>query len=138
MLRPPFGALVYPYDSKLRWWIRGRQAHLVDAVARDPALLEGERGAELQSNMKRLKRWLIAKAVMMAFLSMGAIASAVAFILRRLPGLAAVEDTLSTLAQISSGLAGLFTVGYIITNRTLGQLEIDSIVLFHLQHHKKH
>ncbi len=128
---------MYPYDNAFQWWLKGRYAHLVAAMERHPELLEGGRGKQLQRRLKRIKRWLIIRGLVIAFLFAGAIATVLGFVLRALPALSDLEAGLDLYVRISTYFSAAFALGYLLSTRTLAQLEIDAIMLFHLEHHNK-
>ncbi len=128
---------MYPFDSRLQWWLKGRYAHLVAAMERHPHLLEGKRGGQLQSRLRRIKTWLIVRLVIQVLLFAGLAASLVGIILGLFPALDPLQQALDRLVRITTTFAGLFTIGYLLATRTLAMLEIDAIMLFHLEHHAK-
>lgn len=130
-------APMYPYESKLRWWIKPRYKHLIDAVERQPSLLEGRLGAQLDRRLTRMNVWLKVRLALLIFLSFSLVASAASVILSWFPGTTLAEDALRVFIRVATTFATLFTVLYFFTLRTLGQLEIDALMMIHV-HHLRH
>lgn len=128
----PVGRFVYPFQSKLQWWVRGRPAHLIAAIERDRSLAAGPYKGEIATGLVRIRRWMVVRVVMLIGLSMGVVSSILSILLRSIPRMAEVQAGLGLLVQISTALAGLFTLGYLLSNRTLSQLEIDVLLLLQL------
>ncbi len=123
---------MYPFESRLRWWIQGRPRHLIEAVSRDPALAAGAHREAIAEALLRIRKWLVARTALLVLLSMGIVSSILSVILRALPRMVEVEAGLSLFVRISTALAGVFTLLYLLANRTLGQLEIDILLLMQL------
>lgn len=124
---------MFPYKNRLKWWISARQAHLADGIDDQAPLYDGDRGEQLRRRVRGLRRWLKVRIVAIVFLSFSIVATIVSAILNLIPATAELEAGLALSMRIASTFAGVITLVYLFTVRTLGQLEIDALLLLQLQ-----
>jgi hypothetical protein len=124
---------VYPYERKLHWWLRGRARHLVDGLEAEPDLFSGARGAQLQRRLVGLRRWMLVRLIALTILSFSIIGGATTMVIEAAGGSAEASQTLAFIMRIASSLVGLATIVYFLSNRMLGVLEIDALMLANLQ-----
>lgn len=128
---------MYPYQNKLRWWIRGRYGHLVDAVAQQPRLTRGLYGEQLAQRVIILRRWMLIRMIVLIILSFSVIAAVVSLVASVFSGTGELVGILRTLARISTILTPLATLLYFLGGRVLGQAEIDALMLWQMQTRKQ-
>lgn len=127
--RRPRWRTVFPYENRWKWWLRPRQQHLVDALEQRPVVFQGTQGQQLRRRVRAIERWLRVRLALVLLLSFSIIAGATTWILDAVDGPEEAATAVQVASRVASGLAGLFSVLYIFTLRTLGQLEIDALLL---------
>jgi hypothetical protein len=120
-------APVYPFDQPVAWWIAGRAKHLA-LIARSVELAEPHREL-LGPLLHRLQAWSRFRAVLLALLYVGALATAVSLAATVVPHLAHLSPALARLATITGASTTVLAGLILVTTRVLGTLELDILGL---------
>lgn len=124
---------MYPYDSWFQWLIRPRQKHLVDGLEdREDAAFKGPDGEALRKRLNAIEGWLKVRAVLIVLLSFSAVAAVASWVFDMVNGVALqpeIASLVERIRNITTTASGVLTLLYLFTLRTLGQLEIDAILL---------
>lgn len=118
---------MYPFRREGQWWLAGRHVH-VARIARG-VRLRADLQRDLDRCLLRIKAWGCVKVFLMALLSLGLLATAVAFVARAIPALSHLGPLLRSLSAAAGTSTGLVAAAYLFTNRVLGQLEVDILGL---------
>ena len=113
---------MYPFDSRLRWLFSGQWGHILAALDRRPHWRDDE---VLADRADALQFWNRVRSAIMVMLSLGLIATAIAWFARFLPGATEAEEATNVVAASLSSVTGFLTVLYLFLTRLLGQIETD-------------
>lgn len=120
---------MYPYDNWWKWVLKPKQAHLVDALEDRPGIFDGPEGEALRLRLAGIRTMLKVRAGLLALLSFSVVAAVVSWLVWALGEGAEVAAAVETARTWVSAWAGVTWVLYLLTMRTLQQLEIDSLLL---------
>lgn len=127
---------MYPYTNWLKWIIKPRQKHLVDALERRPEAFRGKQGEVLQDRLKGIEVMLKVRATLIVLLSFSLVAAITLWLIGFFGGFPAVASFIREIRNWTTGTAGVLSALYFFTLRTLRQLEIDALLL--LPSHRSH
>lgn len=127
---------MYPYNNWLKWIIKPRQQHLVDALERRPEAFRGKQGEVLQERLNGIETLLKVRATLIVLLSFSLVAAIALWIVDFFGGFPAVAALIREIRNWTTGTAGVLSALYFLTLRTLRQLEIDALLL--LPSHRSH
>ena len=119
---------MYPYRNRMRWIVAGRYAHLLKALDRRRNLQD----SVLEARLEAMRVWGRVRMVVIILLSIGLLATTVAWIARFMPAFEAAVEAIVRIATTASYLSGALTLTYLFLTRLLGQLEADILALLAL------
>jgi hypothetical protein len=119
---------VYPYRDRLRWLIMGRYSHLARAVDRRRRVVQD---TILERRVESLRAWNTVRFALGLLLAPSVVAALTSAYVSSLP---AAPDVINKLVGFSAAVAGFLSLGYLLVNRLLGQLEIDILALLTVEH----
>lgn len=118
---------MYPFESRRRWLMAGRSAHLIEASR---PLWAGGSDAMSQILARRARHlaiWLRVRLGLILLLSPGLVATLMGAIARRLEILEPIAEALDVLFVIAGSISLLLSLLFLVVTRTIGQLEADLI-----------
>lgn len=121
---------MYPYRSRLRWFVFGRYSHLVHAIE-----VKHLAHPTLRRRLSSLRAWNTARFGISVLLSVGIVATALSAASRFIPG-GAEDDVVERITAITSALTGFVTLVYLFLTRLLAQIEIDILTILTLERPK--
>ncbi|MBW3583508.1 MAG: hypothetical protein KY455_10465 [Euryarchaeota archaeon] len=127
---------MYPYTNWLKWIIKPRQKHLVDALERRPEAFRGKQGEVLQERLNGIDAMLKVRATLLVLLSFSLVAAIALWVVDFLGGFPTLAALIREVRNWTTGTAGVLSALYFFTLRTLRQLEIDALLL--LPSHRSH
>ena len=119
---------MYPYRTRMQWFLAGRYAHLVQAANRRSRIVQD---STLEVRVANLKFWNLVRFIVSIPLGLTLMATVASTIARIVPG-GLAEELVSRLLAYSSLFAGLFTLAYLFLTRLLSQIEIDILAILTL------
>lgn len=126
---------MYPFDSRPRWILAARYAHITAAFERRGTGLQDSLVAE---RVHSLKRWGRARTAVTVLLSLGIAAAVLTYAGQLVDALAPISQVLRTIATYANAFTGAFTVAYLFLTRLLSQIEADILTLLLLERHAHH
>lgn len=121
---------MYPYAKKWRWLAKHPQKHFLDALDDLDGLRPGA-DAVLRQRIALHGRWMLIRVMLLVPLSVGAVSSAVGFLIEALGGFAAAQEALDAFQRISTTFATVFAVLFLLAGRTADQAFHDILGLLH-------
>ncbi len=122
----------FPFEKRWKWYAKNRWTHVIVGIEKHLDRFAEPYCTYLHQRSHAMKRWILARVILLVLLSASIVAAVAAGIARALPAVAAAADGVETLFSILSAFSGLFTLGFFFVNRVLGQLEADIMVCLSL------
>ena len=121
---------VYPYRSRLRWFLGNRYAHLIRALDQRRNIQD----SVLEARIDAMRWWNQVRFIVLVLLSLGLAAAAGAWIVRVMPAFETAVEAVTRVAAFASAASGVLTLAYLFVLRLLGQLEADILAILTLRH----
>jgi hypothetical protein len=121
---------MYPYRTRLQWFIFGRYAHLIEGISRRRGELQD---SVLDARLVDLAWWNRVRFVTLILLSLGLIATMGAYIARAIPAWETAQSLIERIAALSGASAGFLTLAYLFLTRLLSQIEADILAILMLK-----
>lgn len=118
---------MFPYESWFAWHSKTGYLHLVEAIEDQTDRFAEPYQGVLERRARRMRAGVTIRGVVLVFLNLGLLATAIAWIASVLPGLADLRAFVSQLARALTGISLLFTGLFVLITRYLGQLQADMV-----------